>query len=91
MGKDSVPNRSTISTIGQGFKVEIAERMAGRASRIITESCVTIGVFASTRPEMSTGGSWTMLKSFGLMEDWITSHSAGDMGEVTAKIVRVKL
>jgi hypothetical protein len=72
MGKDLFPNRSTISMVGRGFWAEIAERMVGQASHMIIKSRVIIKEFASTRPEMSTGGSCTMSKCFGLMQDWIT-------------------
>lgn len=80
-----------MSTVGLCFMAEIADLRLDRTSRIITASSVTTAAFGSTRPEISTGGSSMMLQSFGVKEDWRTWDSAGDMWELTTKIVTVKL
>ncbi len=80
-----------MSTVGLCFMAEIADLRLDRTSRIITASSVTTAAFGSTRPEISTGGSSMMSQSFGVKEDWRTWDSAGDMWELTTKIVTVKL
>ena len=65
--------------VGRGFMAEIEDRKAGLTSRIIIESSEPVVVLASTRLEISGGGSWTMSKSFGDMADSITWDSAGEV------------
>lgn len=91
MGKDSVPKKSTMSTVGLCFMEETEDLRFGRTSRIITAICVTTAAFGSTRPEMSTGGRSMMLQSLGLMEECRTWASSGDAWELTTKIVTTKL